>query len=386
MKAYRVLLVTKSFQRGGAATGVNNLYKALVAAGHTVYRIDAEKCQGLRSRIARIFERGVEHLFFGSNIHCLRFGDAMVDVAKIVEELNVDLVQLGDVSGNVIDFADLDNCPCPVVHRLSDHWPYSGAQHYITHPDTIRSVLANAALKRIVFDGHSVPNLLVAPSEWLFRSVVTSIPKIFIRNAVAPAGFDAARGEAQYPARIGFVAHPYNDPRKGFAQLVPLLDLLAKKRVFKFYVYGGRSGRFPQISLPVALNEITEFRGRFSREEASDVYSEMDLLLCPSLLDNSPNTLCEALSFGVPVIGRSGTGMESYLSAKTGGLCDFSLADFSSFELLFDRILNSYKIYSGNAVSFAEQQMSFRNVGRAYSEAYDSVICSGENELMCVGG
>jgi hypothetical protein len=75
-------------------------------------------------------------------------------------------VQLCDVSGNVLRLSDVAGMPCPVVHRMSDLWPYHGPAHYAVRPETApRS--ARWLMRRTVLAGARLPAARVAPSQWL---------------------------------------------------------------------------------------------------------------------------------------------------------------------------------------------------------------------------
>ena len=94
-------------------------------------------------------------------------------------------------------------------------------------------------------------------------------------------------------------------------------------------IIGNVGGRIPAKSLPECL-WITAYGrylkklireggleghvvmlGSLSAEEMKSRYMKSHLFVCPSVVENSPNSLCEAMLLGVPVI-----------AARTGGIPD----------------------------------------------------------------
>jgi glycosyltransferase involved in cell wall biosynthesis len=63
------------------------------------------------------------------------------------------------------------------------------------------------------------------------------------------------------------------------------------------------------------------FRGRFARDRLADVYSELDVLVVPSIWDeNSPLVVSEAFAAGVPVVAADVTGLREVIAHGRDGL------------------------------------------------------------------
>lgn len=60
--------------------------------------------------------------------------------------------------------------------------------------------------------------------------------------------------------------------------------------------------------------------GRLSAEEMKETFLKSSLYLCPSALENSPNSMCEAMLLGVPVAAAAAGGITSLLSDGKEGL------------------------------------------------------------------
>lgn len=62
------------------------------------------------------------------------------------------------------------------------------------------------------------------------------------------------------------------------------------------------------------------FHGRFSRNEAPEIYAQADILLNASLVDNQPVSMLEAFASGVPVVSTPTGDIAAMLEGGTAGL------------------------------------------------------------------
>lgn len=380
----RITLLTKSFIKGGSASGASNLASALEAAGAEVIRLDAYAAQkGRAIGLARVAERVFERLLFDAETHCARIAPPVFDLPAVYETYRPDVVQLCDVSGNVIRFSDLTRLPCPVVHRMSDFWPYHGPQHYATAPEG-HGGLAQWLYRKTIFSGLPIPDMRIAPSQWLADLLARHAPDPtgirVIRNAVITPH---AVQRLQPPAgalRFGFISNTILDPRKGFDTLQPNLDALAEHGIdVSLHLHG----QLPEAETPKFERVKITNHGPFQRHELPRVFQSFDILLCPSRLDNSPNVLCEALAHGCPVIAQGGTGMDSYLTEKTGALIDFQTqgVKVESFIAACEKIAAAYNSYSKAATTYATIVLSPQAIGSAYLQLYDELRTRRANTL-----
>lgn len=357
----KVLLVARSLTRGGAATGAANLALALRAAGADVVTVAGDA--GGTSPI-RTIERGLERVLFDAETHCLRLGTPTLDLPALVREHSPDIVQLCDISANTIDHTALAQLPVPSVHRMSDFWPYHGPQHYAEAP-------GHGGLSGWLFGraGHGSlhPTARVAPSHWLAERLTGPAPDV-IRNAVALPDPLKPRKLQYSPLSFGFISAKLNDPRKGLLQLKASLQALPRSRPFELVTFG--AGSPPDLGVPMRN------LGPFSPGESTRAMAEIDILLCPSRQDNSPNIVTEALARGLPVIGQSGGGMESYLADDRGALVDFWSETAVDLGPVVDRVCQDYAKLSVAARGFAETELAPEIIGRAYMGLYGRLLTS----------
>lgn len=81
------------------------------------------------------------------------------------------------------------------------------------------------------------------------------------------------------------------------------------------------------------------FTGRLSADEMKKEYLNANVFICPSSIENSPNSLCEAQMLGVPVVA-------SYV----GGIPDLMIGSesylyrFEEFEMLAEKVCNIFEL------------------------------------------
>jgi glycosyltransferase involved in cell wall biosynthesis len=180
--------------------------------------------------------------------------------------------------------------------------------------------IVNKAIKEAVFAASRLE--VVVPSRWLGDLLRYSFlgrkPVHLVYNGIdldrfrpAPAGEGAAR--AQGAATILFLAGP-NNPTKG------LTELLAAYRSLR--------ARHPGVRLRVVgdppegldSGEGIDIVGRVPREALPGEYRRSDLFVLPTLADNTPVTLMEAMASGLPSVATAVGGIPELVEPGRSGL------------------------------------------------------------------
>ncbi|MCW8886632.1 MAG: glycosyltransferase family 4 protein [Motiliproteus sp.] len=150
--------------------------------------------------------------------------------------------------------------------------------------------------------------------------------------------------------------------------------------------------KFPEAELVVAgsgdlMNELQEqarslgiagsvkFTGRLSREQIAALYKKASLLLNPSRVDNSPNSLIEAMGCGVPIVSTMAGGIPQLVTHNTHAYlveeyCSDALAH-AAVEVLSSPELQAK--FRKNGLSHSEQ-FRWPQVKRKISSVYQQVI------------
>ncbi len=167
---------------------------------------------------------------------------------------------------------------------------------------------------------------LITPSNWLAdlcrnskllgRFPVLVIPYGLDLKDFAPRDRGFAREVLGIPINakvLMFIADSLNSHRKGFQILADILPRLHKvKSLLLLSVGNGK----PEINIDSPHFHL----GHISNERLlSLVYSAADIYLIPSLQDNLPNTVLEAMACGTPTVGFESGGIADMIQSGLNG-------------------------------------------------------------------
>jgi glycosyltransferase involved in cell wall biosynthesis len=149
-------------------------------------------------------------------------------------------------------------------------------------------------------------SVVVVPSEFL----KTVFDKWHIETSVVPNVIDLSRFQPR--------ARPGQDIHIVVARnLEPLYDIATAMRAFaaisrhypnaRLSVAGSGSARaeLERLRAHLGLEAAIAFTGRLDNEQMAGLYQTADLMLNPSLADNMPISLLEAMASGVPVVSTN---------------------------------------------------------------------------------
>lgn len=364
------VLHVSTFDRGGAATACIRLHEGLMQ-----YGVDSRVLVYKRSKnYASVFEFGSSRTTSASErrarraLHLLglhpdpvksrdeifkerfrqrlppqteyfSFPDSSFDITESALYKDADIIHLHWVSG-FLDYASffLKNKKA-TVWTLHDMEPFQGGFHYngrflgiddegkpseFPMPADVMSIVSrNLEIKLKSF--FSVRNLtLVAPSTWLKNA--SSNSKLFgrFKHHCIPYGVNSSvfiPRNKQYSKEVFgfpedrlcflFVSDDVSTSRKGFRFLQEALADVDSNKIFLCAV-GTNTVDFFASNVCV---------GRIEDERLMSIlYSAADAFVIPSLEDNFPNTVLEALMCGTPVIGF-----------PTGGIPDMIKDGFNGY-------------------------------------------------------
>lgn len=87
------------------------------------------------------------------------------------------------------------------------------------------------------------------------------------------------------------------------------------------------------------LRDKITFLGRISAEEMKEQYLKSHVFVCPSVLENSPNSVAEAMLLGTPVVAARVGGIPSMITDRKEGL----LYTVNDVDELADRVIELWK-------------------------------------------
>jgi glycosyltransferase involved in cell wall biosynthesis len=223
----------------------------------------------------------------------------------------------------------------------------------------------------------------VSPSHWLGREARRSTLFRDYDVRVIPNGIDlrefrpmergAARRRLNLPvdARIVlFVADLLADRRKGLRLLLKAFREI-RSIPGLLLVTLGRGGH--QVDTPYASRHLGSLS---NSDDLRAAYSAADVFAMPSLQDNLPNTILEAMACGTPVAGFAAGGIgEAVVDGETGLLVP--TGDFGALAAALQRILDARalrRILGGNARVRVEKEYAIGLQAKRYAALYEEVI------------
>ena len=274
-------------------------------------------------------------------------GRASTPVLAALAELQPDVAHVHWVGDGMLSIRDIaaitPRLGLPVVWTLHDMWLFTGGCHYAGSCTRFRESCGKCPiLGSESGDDLSTRNLghkrdvwkdtrftIVTPSRWLANQVRESaLFKDHAVNVIAngidtqvyqPYDQRTAREVFGLPMDaklILFGAYQLDDTRKGVAYL---RDALAHLHTYKdlgaveLVTFG--SGPLP-LDLPYPVHRV----GRLDDDRLlALLYTAADVLVVPSLQDNLPNTVVEALACGTPCAAFNIGGMPDMIAHKSNG-------------------------------------------------------------------
>ncbi|QIP16390.1 glycosyltransferase [Spirosoma aureum] len=373
---------------GGAAVAANRLHQALLKAGQFGGSVESTLLVGTSNRQEKhrpapgvmylannflaeqtAFGRFVaERLYFlpYERDHSVRFQfspaafGATLDFHQAIQQ--ADIVHLHWIN---FGFLSLDGLRAlidlgkPIVWTLHDQWAFTGGchysrgcDHYLTHcrqcpylkkPGEHDLSYKIFEKKNAAFADANIH--FTPPSRWLsdegIRSKLlrsfpfTIIPYAIDQEIFQPIDRSVANARIEIPdtdiPRLLFGSANVTDSRKGFRYFAEALTLLHQQQPdleLEVLIFGkGRSYLFNE--LPFTVRHL----GILTTEDAIvAAYNAADAMVVPSLEDNLPNTVIEALSCGTPVVGFRTGGIPEMIDHQQNGY----LADVGSAQQLAD--------------------------------------------------
>jgi glycosyltransferase involved in cell wall biosynthesis len=186
-------------------------------------------------------------------------------------------------------------------------------------PRLARMGAAHLRRPRFMQQQLEIADLLVAPSEFVReRFEAFGVPPE--RLAVVPhpiASADGAAREIGDPVRFGFVGNIA--PAKGVQLLCEAFSRVPGDSVLRLFGSTPDAGYFRRLRR--YLGPRITYEGAFDQSSVGDVYGAVDVLVVPSLVDESFSLVAwEAQAHGRPVIGAASGALSEVIDHDRNGL------------------------------------------------------------------
>lgn len=358
----RVLIVNTSESGGGAAIAARRLVEALNNNGVKAKMLVRDKVSdqitvaGVRqswgTRLGVLWERFcifAANGFDRGSLFRVDTSGVGTDITKSSEFKEADVIHLHWINQGFLSLGVIRRIVESgkvVIWTMHDEWPFTGICHYSGSCVGFKSACGRCPLvggkkdgdlsrrvfrrKQHMLRGGRV--VFVACSEWLgglaaesallMGREVVCIPNTINSHTFCPGDVAEARRRWNLPSgkRLLLFGSPKaTDPRKGLDFLVEACGLL-KQGVGDFSDVGvvvvGRNGEsvaglFP---FPVYVLDFVDDERRMAL-----LYNAVDAYVTPSLEDNLPNTVMEAMMCGVPCVGFRVGGIPEMIEHKVSG-------------------------------------------------------------------
>lgn len=400
-----------SYFVGGAGIACRRLHEALLASGvESVMMTKRDFCpeSDVNTRLSIPFRlrRKTIHILkkFHKNSNPILHSDGIVSCADIdfINNSEYDIINLHWINDGFLSICEIAKIKKPLVWTVHDTWPFSGCEHYPNvlendirylqgyHSGNFPKSSSGPDLDKWVWrwKKYCWKNQrfhFVAPSHWEAESCKSSALFRGYDCAVIPNPLDL--GKFKQDDRIGareffnlpqnkkiilFGAQAADNPIKGIQYLKPALESLATANCCydsHMVCFGkGNKNILEGIGLPYT------FIGSIDDEKTmAKLYNTADVFVCPSVIDNLPNTCVESVSCGTPVAAFCIGGIPEIVSHEENGyLAKPYEPDDLAKGILY--CLENHDRLSGNARQYAEEHFSQEIVAKKYIAFYEEVL------------
>jgi glycosyltransferase involved in cell wall biosynthesis len=362
----KVALINTSDSGGGAAEACMRLLKALqlqqvnvtMVVQHknrnepAVYSVEKNKLDKLHSNFDFFYER-LPFIAFKAKDRSVRFAfstaNAGTDISNEPVIRDADILHIHWTNSGFLSITDLDKLiqlNKPIVWTLHDMWVFTGGCHYAGDCNHFKDECGNCYflrnpgpndishtgwLRKSKMLGDTKNISFVTCSRWLGEVAKTStllknasvqaIPNPIDTELFSPRKMDEARKKWGIDAGkkiILFGAANIADRRKGLAYLVEALAYLKNypgTENVEMVIFG-KNKRFDTATLPFPVHQLNIIT---SASDLAEIYSMADVFLLPSIEDNLPNTIMEAMACGTPVVAFDTGGIPDMIDHELNG-------------------------------------------------------------------
>lgn len=360
----RVLILNTSERTGGAAVAASRLMESLKNNGIKAKMLVRDKQTDQISVIELkrnwlqvwkfMWERIViwkANRFIKNNLFAVDIANTGTDITSLPEFQQADIIHLHWINQGMLSLGNIRkilDSGKPVVWTMHDMWPCTGICHHARECTNYEQECHNCPF---LYGGGSkkdlstrifrkkkevyslAPITFVGCSRWLTEKAkvsalftgqsVVNIPNAINTNLFKPHNKQEARTKCRLPQDgklILFGSAKITDKRKGIDYLVEACKLLAEKypewkKSFGVVVFGNQSQQLQDL-IPFRVYPLPYIK---NEHELVDIYNAVDLFVTPSLEENLPNMIMEAMACGLPCVGFNTGGIPEMIDHLHNG-------------------------------------------------------------------
>ena len=420
----RVLIINTSERMGGAAIAAHRLMDALRNNGIQAKMLVRDKQTdrvtviGLKKSLWQIWRFVWERILIWKANHFKKHNLFAVDIANTGTDITVlpefkqaEIIHLHWINQGMLSLKDLRKILLsgkPVIWTMHDMWPCTGICHHARECDKYHQecqccpyIYKGGGKKDISYQVFKTkqelyklaPITFITCSQWLKERAsqsalltnhsVINIPNPINTGLFKPRNKQEARERRALPTDkklILFGSAKITDKRKGIDYFIESCKILAEKypevvKEWGVVVYGKESEQLK----PLVPFEVYPLNYISSEKELVDVYNAVDLFVTPSLEENLPNTIMEAMACGIPCVGFNVGGIPEMIDhLHNGYVADYKSAEDFANGIHWALSEGEYKALSEEACRKVSSSYSESAIAKKYIEVYNKI--TGEHE------
>lgn len=406
----KVLFISTYDIQGGAAIAASRLLHAMQDAGCDASMVVRSR-QGNGTKVftagnkkANQFrfyeERGIIYLhnrLSREHLFDISIANTGIPVTKLPAFKEADVIHLHWVNQGMLSVNEIGEILASgkkIVWTMHDMWPFTGICHYAgscnaytvgcSHCPYLKKP-SRRDLSYTVYrqkqSAYCKGNItFTACSYWLKGLAkqspltqghkVISIPNPIDTGIYLPKDKNAIRDRIGLPKDkkiVLFAAMKASDKRKGIDYLIDAARMITQQRNDLLFLIAGTNG--DEIAGQFALP--THSTGFIAPDDMPDLYNAADLFVTPSLQDNLPNTIMEAMACGTPCIGFHTGGIPEMIDHRRNGyVANYQDAQDLANGLLWTLFEADTDVLSSNARRKVMEEYTQEKVAQQYREIY----------------
>lgn len=355
------LILSKFDTKGGAAIAAHRLHEGLKQEMvYSTMLVDIRSSQNDQSILGddagHNFTKARNKVYSVVNSFPLRFTRKPVseyslqwisnfEILTKINKLKPDIINLHWICAGFIGLKTIARFNVPVVWTIHDMWPFTGGCHYSHGCNKFMKNCGNCPQlgSKRDFDfsrwlwnkkasaWEDLDMTFVSPSKWLAKEAQSSGLFRKLRVEVIPNGINTdiykpldrqkTRQILNLPANKTLIlfgaVNATSNPRKGFHLLKQALKELTKLRLqdVEIVVYGASSSN-KESEFGIKCHYLGELNSDLAIVQA---LSAADVFVAPSVQDNLPNTIMEAISCGIPCVAFDIGGISDMIEHTKNG-------------------------------------------------------------------
>jgi len=407
----KILIVNTSDIHGGAAIAAFRLMNALNANGESAKMLVRDKFSDnenviqvggkLKNKFNFYLERGQIYLknrFSRENLFDVSIANTGVSITQLPEFKEADVIHLHWINQGMLSIDEIGKILASgkkIVWTMHDMWAFTGICH---HAGTCKrfeqgcgscpyliSASENDLSKQTFQEKQKAyakgKITFVACSNWLKELAkkspltrghsVISIANPIDTKKYYPKDKNQIRERLHLPADkkiVLFAAVKASDPRKGIDYLVEASRIMAQHPNEILFLIAGNHGEEIKKQLALPARSL----GYVSSNEMAEIYNACDLFVTPSLQENLPNTIMEAMACGTPCVGFNIGGIPEMIShGKNGYVAKYKDADDLAKGILWTLYKADAETLSANAREKVLTEYAQEKIIKRYLSVYE---------------